>query len=269
MLYCSKIAKAICFLFLLIHYQAFSQKRLGVMSVQGISSSTKKTRSMSAQEKSDFLPIVSTMVDFYSNDKNFITLDRQNLNLISTEKELQKSEDFMDGYMVSQSKNEGLDYILSGVYDVDTRRLDLRVIDVANEKIVGTVERILDKNFFGIKDLHQQVIIMLLELNAKCFDNSIPLVRVTKSRGSKAKEALIAGGKDQKIRNEYIFEIFEVIEENINGKLLKRQSVIGKAIVIKVEDDNFSIVEIDKGNEEIMTAINEKKKLFCRLIKNK
>lgn len=213
------------------------------------------------------MPMVSTMVDFYSNNKDFITLDRQNLGLISSEKELQKSEDFMDGYVVGQGKNEGLDYLLSGIYDVDTRNLSLRIIDVANEKVKGSVDKTLDKNFFGIKDIKQQLTMMLMELNAKCFDALIPLVRVTESKGKKAKMALIAAGKDQKVKLGYWFEIYEIVEEEINGKKIKRQSVIGEGEIEKIEDDNFSILKIDRGNEEIMTATIEKRKLFCRLTK--
>jgi len=255
-----------CLLF--VGQQAYAQKRIGVVGVQGISSVYHKYYYLSAQQRSDFSPMVSAMVDFYSNNKDFITLDRQNINLINSEKELQKSEDFMDGYVVTQGRNEGLDYILSSVYDIDTRNLRINIIDVANEQILGSVDRTLDKNFFGIKDLKQQMIIMLLELNAKCFDASIPLVRITDSKGKRAKEALIAAGKDHKIKAGYVFEIFEVVEEEVNNKKLKRQSVLGAGKVLKVEDDNFSIIEINDGGEKILTSNTEKKKLFCRLIKN-
>src|SRR6218665_519052 len=87
---------------LIISQQAYSQKRIGVVGVQGISSVSHKYYYLSVQQRNDFSPMVSAMVDFYSNNKDFITLDRQNINLINSEKELQKSEDFMDGYVVTQ-----------------------------------------------------------------------------------------------------------------------------------------------------------------------
>ncbi|NBA85013.1 hypothetical protein GVN16_04540 [Emticicia sp. CRIBPO] len=263
--------KFICSLFMLFLFfsnHAFGQKRIGIWSIQGTSSAMNKYVTLSAEQKRNFIPMVSEIVDFYSNNKDFITIDRQNLSYINNERELQKSEDFMDGYTVAQGKSEGLDLMLSSLYDIDTRNLTIGIINVEDKKVLGSVERILDKNWIGIKDLKQQMAIMLNDLNSKCFDAPISFVRITASKGPKAREALISVGRDQKIKSGYVFEIFEITEEDVNGKKVKRQAVLGEGEVKKVEDDNFSTIEINKGGDVIMTSVQEKKKLFCRLIKN-
>ncbi|MBL0288501.1 MAG: hypothetical protein IPQ19_14160 [Bacteroidetes bacterium] len=44
----------------------------------------------------------------------FTVVDRTNLSALKSEKELQKSEDFIDGYVVDQGKSFGAKYVVTG-----------------------------------------------------------------------------------------------------------------------------------------------------------
>ncbi|AWV99615.1 hypothetical protein [Arcticibacterium luteifluviistationis] len=242
-----------------------AQKRIGVLRVQGYSSSLKMYKNLALAGIST-QGMVSKIVDFYSSNPAFITIDRQNLQLINDEMELQKSEDFMDGYVVSQSKKEGLDYIVASKYDIAESVLTIGIFDVQESKNIGSVSRKLDANFWGVKNMDLQLLVLLLDLNAKSFDEQIPVLRATKFKKDKAKELLVAAGKNLNVREGYLFEIYENVEEKVGAKVLQRQNVIGLAQVISVEDDNFCTMEVEEGEESIMKSLNDKTAVFGRLI---
>lgn len=251
---------------MLCRITSYSQKRIGVYNVAGFSSKNKTYSSLNSQNGSVFGAVPAYCVDFYSNNPDFITLDRKNIYFITFEKELQKTENFMDGYVVEQGKSEGLDYLLQSLFDTDTYTLIIQVFDVKEEKVLCSSEKRLDKNILGIKDLRQQVIGMLLEIDSNCFEGSIPVVRMTSFKGKKAKELLVAAGKDLRIRSGYKFDIFKNVEEKVGGKSISRKEVIGKGVVAKVEDENFSILEITDGAEAVLTEINKGTELLCRAL---
>jgi hypothetical protein len=250
--------------FSLIALDNFAQKRIGIYNVNTISSKSRIFSSMDSQSGGVLGAVPAYCVDFFSNSPDFVTIDRKNLNIIDSERELQKSENFMDGYVIGQGKSEGVDLICQSVFDTDTYLLNIKILDVKEEKVLCSSEKKLDNNFFGIKDLKQQVTAMLLEISAKCFETEILVVRATEVKGKKAKTILISAGTDLRVKKGYKFEIFETIEEKIGTKTLKRKNTIGFGEVLKVEDENFSIVEITDGNEEILTALNAKTPLNCK-----
>jgi len=251
---------------MLCRITSYSQKRIGVYNVLGFSSKNNAFSSLNSQNGSVFGAVPAYCVDFYSNNPEFITIDRKNIYFITFEKELQKTENFMDGYVVEQGKSEGLDYLLQSLFDTDTYTLIIQVFDVKEERVLCSSEKQLDRNILGIKDLRQQVTGMLLEINSKCFESSIPVVRVTSFKGKKAKELLVAAGKDLRIRNGYKFDVFKNVEEKVAGKTVIRKEVVGKGTIIKVEDENFSILEVTEGAEAVLVEINKGTELLCRTI---
>lgn len=264
------IKKIIILMFLsLPFFESIAQKRIGVYNLSSIRSKARRFSLMNNEMSAVYGSIPSYCVDFFSNNPDFITIDRKNLHLIESEKEIQKSENFMDGYVVGQGKNEGLDYIVSCVLDLDTYLLGIRILEVENQKVLCSTEKELDKNFLGIKDLKQQVTLMLIELNSKCFDIQIPVVRMTNSKGKKAKELLIAAGKDLRMKKGYDLDIFKIVKEKIIDKVIERKVVIGKGEIISVEDENFSIIELSDGEAEIFTELNNGTVLNCKLSSKK
>lgn len=243
---------------------SYSQKRIGVYNVAGFSSKTNAYSSLNNQNGSVFGAVPAYCVDFYSNNSDFITIDRKNIYFITFEKELQKTENFMDGYVVEQGKSEGMDYLVQSLFDTDTYTLIIQVFDVKEERVLCSSEKKLDKNFLGIKDLRQQVNGMLLEINSKCFESSIPVVRMLSFKGKKAKELLVAAGKDLRVRSGYKFDIFMNVEEKVGDKTISRKEVVGKGSIAKVEDENFSILEITDGAEVVLAEINKGTQLLCR-----
>lgn len=251
-------------LLMLCSVSSYAQKRIGVYNVVGFSSKSNAYSSLNSQNGSVFGAVPAYCVDFYSNNPDFITVDRKNIYFITFEKELQKTENFMDGYVVEQGKSEGVDYLVQSLFDTDTYTLMIQIFDVKEERVLCSSEKQLDRNILGIKDLRQQVTAMLLEINAKCFESSIPVVRILSFKGKKAKELLVAAGKDLRIRNGYKFDIFKNTEEKVGGKTVSRKEVVGKGTIVKVEDENFSVLEITDGAEQVLIEVNKGTELLCR-----
>ena len=57
---------------------------------------------------------MQTVADVFVGSKKFVVIDRSALSQIQAEKELQKTEDFIDGQVVAQGKSLGAQYILTG-----------------------------------------------------------------------------------------------------------------------------------------------------------
>jgi hypothetical protein len=244
---------------------ADAQSRIGIGNIYSYISQAGSFQSLSTNSFSTQYTI-SEIIDFYTRNPDFVVIDRQNLKMINDEKELQKSEDFMDGYIVEQGKSEGLDYFFYGRYDLYSKELTFVITDIKKGNPIGVSKRKVQSGFFGLKDFDKVLLSMLLELNESCFDYPISIVRATKTKGSKAKELLMAGGKNFQMLPKYEFDIYEKVEEKVGNKVLIRQSVIGKGKIIEVTDENFSILEVSNGDQAILNALNNKSGVYAKLI---
>lgn len=239
---------------------SFGQKRLAIYDIDVIEKSKQKLITISGfgsdNSSENYSKIPEYILSNYSNDKRFIIIDKKNQQLIKDEKERQKSESFIDGYIVEQGKQEGADYILRSFITNQGKTLVVRVYDVANNKILCESERNTRSYKVAVKDIIQ-------ELNETCFSLAHEVVRIEESKKNKVKSLLILGGRSQNISIRNNVELFEIVDEEINGNKFKRRNIIGSGIVSKVQDENFSSVKIMKGGEEIFEKLNGGSKLFC------
>lgn len=249
-----------------LFYAAIGQKRIGVVETMVLQQKSSKLVLGTPLASDPVSAIPAYCIDYFANNQDYIAIDRKNTSLINQEMELQKSENFMDGYVVDQGKSEGLDFILFPLYNSDTYEVTLRVYSIADKKILCGGERKLDKNMFGIKDLKQQVNSILIELNEKCFDATIPFVRILEPKGKKPKTALIAVGRDGRVRPGFQIELYVIVDENIQGKVIKRKETIGIGEIIKVEDENFSTLEFKKGAEKVLESSNSGQPIYCKIL---
>lgn len=104
---------------------------------------------------------------------------------------------------------------------------------------------------------------IIFALNPKYY-----ILEVTKGTAPKIKKLLLTGGKKAGFPNfgEIYLNVYEEIEESIDGQKLKREILLGN---IKAEDiyDEVSEAIVIKGHEEIGAKIVSKAKIFCRFEK--
>ena len=60
--------------------------------------------------------ISDKLVSAYTNDPGFKVIDYRSYDLVADERERQKGEEFIDGYIVEQGKSEGVNFILSPIF---------------------------------------------------------------------------------------------------------------------------------------------------------
>lgn len=247
---------------------SLAQKRILIQGVDVIEGKRKFSIFPKNSGTNEALKVVPPFcINFFANNKKFVVIDRQNLSLLNAEKELQKSEDFIDGYIVEQGKSEGADYALKGLYLENEKNLNLRIYDITTESVLCQKDQALETNIFGIKNFENIIHSMLHEMLYDCFGIKFSVVRPLEEKKDEAKKILVAVGKKHKASKSDRVEVFYMVEETIDDEVLERASVIGEGEIDEIQDENFSTIKVKKGGKEISTALKDNKKLYC-LIKN-
>jgi len=191
-------------------------------------------------------------------------VERSKLNLINKELELQKSENFMDGYVVSQGGHIGAEYLIYGIYNPDNKDLAISLYSVKKNNVINKKIIPLKANFWGKMNYKESVQNAISKIMEEQFPNKIPMIEVLKG-DSKAKEVLVAGGTKNGFHN-YDKLSFYIDDIKIVGSdTLKREKTIGEGKIIEVENENFSRVKIKKGKKEIKQFYDKGTIINCKL----
>jgi hypothetical protein len=233
----------------------------------------------------------------FVSTKRFNIVDRSKMTALKREKELQKSEDFIDGKVVQQGKNLGAEYLITGHvnyvkaeestykdskgqtqsagFDANISIL-LKIIDVATGEVLisETIEprggsiwsqlssvkgkTAVDAINKSISDIHYEID----EFVAKNFPITFLIAEIQEkdSKGN-AKSILIAGGSGFGLQKGDQLKVVEITEVEINGKKINRKKEIGTLKISKIEDENFSICSVKSGGLEINSKFESKAKL--------
>ncbi len=195
--------------------------------------------------------------------KNIEIIERSKLNLVKKELELQKSENFMDGYVVEQGEHIGADYLIYGIFNPDEKNLAISIYSV-KESIVKSKKTVpLKANFWGKINYKETIQDAISQMIDKISPTQIPLVEILKG-DAKAKEVLVAGGSKNGFKDyDKLFFYYNGIK--VVGKdTLKRQITIGQGKIVEVENENFSRVKITKGKKEIKSFYDKGTQIYCK-----
>lgn len=222
----------------------------------------------SAQSGSDILFRLQKLQGFASSvfgaDSRFVLIERNALKIVQKERELQKSEDFIDGYVTGQGKNIGADYLVTGDFDVDGIALTISIFSVSEQVTVAKEIVDLKKALFAFgAPLRDPVVDGTRLLSAKVFPLLMTVVEITESKKEKAKKLLLAAGLNRGMKTKVKLDIKVKEEREADGQKQTYYRTVGQAEVDKVEDDNFSILSVSEGEEEVKKLIDSGKKLYC------
>lgn len=274
-----------------LNFVASAQEKTGVgimpfSFVQGAASSP------------DVNSIQETVINAFVKTKRFNIVDRSKMDALKKEKDLQKSEDFIDGSVIEQGVSLGANFLISGhVISAQPERMEtvpdatgqvtvsykaklsiqLKVIDVATGQVV-TSETIEPKggSILGgmmgvgpstpeaaitkaIKGIEKKVD----DFVNKNFPATFPIVEI-QEKNSKgiATKIMIAGGTAFNLEKGQKLKVVEVSIIEVNGKRLERKKDIGELKITKVEDENFSTCSVRSGGIEINARFEAKAKLL-------
>jgi len=206
--------------------------------------------------------------DVFGSDGRFVLVERKALQLLQKERELQKSEEFIDGYVVGQGKNIGADYLLTGDFDLASVALTLSLFSVADQATVAKEVIEVRASLLAVnKPQRDPVELGARRLGASVFPLLMTVVEpheVTKK--GQVKSLLIAGGLKRGLKKGQVLDIkLQEMRDN-DGEAQTYYRTVGQAEVLKVEDDNFSIVTIKSGAETVKALLDTGKKLHCTFV---
>jgi len=239
-------------------------------------------------ESSADVKIEDFVTNAFVNTKKFDIVDRGTLKDIQDEKQLQKSEDFIDGKVIEQSKMLGADYLvgisittlnLTGhTYQGTTSgygckiTFSIKIVDIASSQIVATetftnsagqglmsfvssADAAMDKCLAGIEPKLDEFIKGNFPISA-----SIANIENTDATGS-ATSILISAGSGNGVAIGDVFKIVEFTSIDVDGKQMTRKKEIGLVQVTSIEDENFSVCTVNTGGMDIANKKKEGKKI--------
>ena len=247
----------------------------------------------------DVNSIQETIINAFVKTKRFNIVDRSKMDALKKEKELQKSEDFIDGYVIKQGISLGADYLISGhVISANAERMEtspskrtgnvtvtykaklsiqLKVIDVATGQVINS-ESIEPKSgstlggMMGLAPSSPQAAVLKAikgiedkvdDFVYENFPATFPIVEIQeKDSEGYATQILIAGGSAYDLQKGDRLKVVEVSIVEVGEKKLERKKQIGEIIIINVEDENFSTCSVDSGGIEINSKFEAKVKLL-------
>jgi curli biogenesis system outer membrane secretion channel CsgG len=237
--------------------------------------------------------IQEVVTNSFVKTKRFNIVDRSKMDALKKEKELQKTEDFMDGAVVAQGKSLGAQYLISGHIvsaQAEEMRADdgkgnieitykaklvisLKIIDIETGQVTTseTIEPKAGSTLLGMIGMGSSSPQAAIEKAMKSIqekidsfvNNNFPVVfsvvEIQEKDGSgAAKKILIAGGSDFGLSKGNKMKIVEIVDMTVGGKKIKRKKEIGEIKIVKVEDENFSICEVRSGGVDIATKFDAK-----------
>ena len=257
------------------------------MPFKNPSSNSNSYYSKKGQDDEYTTAIQDAVTNAFLKSKRFSLVEREKMSQLKSEKELQKSEDFIDGSVVEQTKTLGAQYVVLGnisessltskttnVYMVGnvtviTAKISfsIKVVDVATGQIIAS------KNFTNSAKGKNAFNNTLEELNPiiesfikENFKITVSLAEIEeKNKKGEAFKVLIAAGSSTGVKKNDEFKVFENTEMIIDGQTLIRKKNIGKIVVEDVEDENFSKCIVKEGGKNIADKIAAGK-LKCELI---
>ena len=240
---------------LMIYPTDVIKKKMYIKSTTGVPFNETATRVKGCLDY--FLP------KYFVGIENFSVVDRKNYDIIQEEKNKQKSEDFIDGYIVEQGKNQGADFVIYPLYKEQEKEVQMKMLDVKLEKIVYLDTWKIDIGLLtGNGKIESQLKVKMSDFVFHSFGYGIPVVKILEEKSGKAELVLIKGGQKNLLNNEDKLDICIYEETKVENAIIYKKKNIGKGELKNVNAGDFSEVEIDSGKKEIFEYLNKGKKVY-------
>jgi TolB-like protein len=247
----------------------------------------------------DVNSIQESVINSFVKTKRFNIVDRSKMDALKKEKDLQKTEDFIDGSVIQQGVSLGANYLISGhVISAQAESMQtppdpttgqvtttykaklsitLKVIDVSTGQVV--VSETIDPKggsmlggMMGMAPSSPEAAITkaikgiedkIDEFVSKNFPATFPIVEIIeKDSKGEASKLMIAGGSAFNLKKGDKLKVVEISFIEVNGQKLERKKDIGEIKISKVEDENFSTCSVSSGGIEINSKFESKAKLL-------
>lgn len=246
-----------------------------------------------AASSQDVNSIQETVTNAFVKTKRFNIVDRSKMDALNEEKELQKSDNFINSNTIAQGASLGANFLISGhVISAQAQEMrsddgkgnieitykaklsiSLKVIDVATGEVKNseTIEPKSGNSLLGMIGIgagSPQIAISkaissiqekIDEFVGRNFPKAFSIAEIQeKDNSGNATKILIAGGSDFGLKKGDKLKVVELTLMEVAGKKIERKKQIGEIRIVKVEDENFSICEVKSGGVDINSKFESK-----------
>ncbi|WP_156825853.1 hypothetical protein [Lewinella cohaerens] len=186
---------------------------------------------------------------------------------VAAERDLQRDEDFMEGYVVDQWAVQGVEYFLTGYISIGEQKLNLTFLRATDHRPVIQEELSFNAGMWSNANERKALVLTGLQhMLTQLFPAEVQLVKVLKGSKSKARTILIAGGTKQGFRRHQELAVRTTIVENNQGEIRSRSVRIASIVVEEVESEHFSRCVIMSGGREIQEALDNGQEVFIEIL---
>ncbi|MBP6185123.1 MAG: hypothetical protein KA479_09295 [Saprospiraceae bacterium] len=208
--------------------------------------------------------ISDKLITAYSTSPQFKVIDLRRTGIIAEELERQKSEEFLDGHMVEQGRKEGIDFLVFTTVDPGAKKVLALLKSIETGTTICNAEVPFLRARYTTRSADHYARSIIEQLNRRCFNITYTVVKPVEIKKGKLKTILVAAGHNKNMIKGKVLGIYTTEDVEVDGEILQRDIQIGELKIEVVEDDNFSIAEVLKGNEVVFEHLTIKKKLFCK-----
>jgi hypothetical protein len=235
-----------------------------------------------SQNSNNVVSVQETVADVFSRNKRLTLVEKDKMTQVKSDSVT------VDAQSLEQAKATGAQYIITGNVSraaVEIKQTNIPVIGVTTTNVaeisftlsvvdVARAEVIATSTFNGtgkgkiafedaLKDLKPQIERFIKD-NFK-ITVSIAEIEEKNSNGGAAKVLIVAGSL-LGVKELDEFRVFELTELTVDGKKMSRKKTLGKIVVAKVEDENFSVCTVQEGGIDIAKKVEEGAKIKCEMI---
>ncbi|MEY3053013.1 MAG: hypothetical protein RLY31_2798 [Bacteroidota bacterium] len=191
-------------------------------------------------------------------------VDRSLLDLVETERELQKTEDFLDGKFVAQGMAIGAAYIMQGTYNPAQGLFSVDILRTGNGQLVARETCHLDHRWDVLqwsKALQQVADAVAGRIHPL---DRIPVLRILEEKKGKAENVLIAAGSRHGLTKGTVLQVYRLESYPMGNQTLHREVPIAEVRTLYVENADFSQGKVLFGEKSVADAMRAGTALFAR-----
>lgn len=206
-------------------------------------------------DRDDCNAIKTMLMDALHEDSRVQLVVPEIVPAVEAERELQKDEDFLEGYVVEQWNQQGAEYFLTGQVRTGDQQLVLRIHRASDRALVASHVQSFKVGLLAPPSEQRSLVLRGLQLLlTDFFSTKIPIVKVL-SGSNKARRVLVAGGNSQG------FRVHQELEVRIQG------TRVGSVVVEEVEGNQFSRCRVISGGRAIAEALNTGQQIEVEIIR--
>jgi hypothetical protein len=207
-----------------------------------------------SDSQSECQNIRSDVMNTLRSDDRLQLMGSSDKEALQSEIELQKNEDFLEGYVVDAWYSSETDWLLTYHYSSRTKTFIARIFDAKTQTLIDEEQIIIQLGLLGtIQGRQEKLIQSIQRLIARQFPSPIPIIKTLNSSKTKVREILIAGGTNQGI---YTGQKL-IIKATTATPSLTETPVLAELEVWMVESENFSRCFVTDGGKALFEALAE------------